>query len=242
VGAGRTARRLIVALGLLAGLGAAAWLLGLGPEPETASDVPPARPPARVVRPMLAGAAERPDPAPERGPALVPPDPSRPAADRRAAAASVADASEPERAPAALWRLEEPVPGGLPGPGGGLDPVARRLRVDPDLPERLAIGDDFSVVTPDLGDLAATVSAVRRHANGDLGLSAVLTDFDGPYLVTLTRGRGSLFARVSTPAGIWVVEGTGGEAVMRPDPWDRLVDPTRTDERVPPAAREEDAA
>ncbi len=173
--------------------------------------------------------------------AADPDEPTRePPSDRREPAAgappALLAALPPELGPLpSLWQLDEGASFLFDHPVGDYRPARFGLRLDPEAILALEVGDNFTIPLPGIGEVEGTVSWVNEHANGDRGVGAVMDGSDDEYALTLTLGERALFAQVATAQGRFLVEGVGGAAAVFYDDLEQvLVDPTRTDERVPP--------
>ena len=160
--------------------------------------------------------------------------PTRP---RRAAPA--AREAQASAAPApALWELSDDSAFRFDWPVGSYRPERHALRLAPERLRELAVGDRFQLPLPGIGTLVATVEHVETTALGNLSISGSLDGFDDAYSVTLTQGARSVFGRVTTPDGNYLIEGLGVAGAIHLDDLDRLIDPDGTDERVPPSPGE----
>ncbi len=162
------------------------------------------------------------------------------AATPRTAPARWADAATGAR-PAALWELSGDSVHPFDHPIGDYRPERHALRVDSDRTRGLAVGDRIELPLPGMGTLVATIEHVETTALGNRSLTGSLDGLDPAYAVTLTQGHMSLFGRITTPYGNYLLEGMGGAAAIHLDDLDQLIDPDRTDERIPPEAGEEPA-
>lgn len=136
-----------------------------------------------------------------------------------------------------LWELDAESSYLFDHPIGDHRPARYGLRVDPDRILALEVGDVFAMPLPELGDVEATVAWVNEAENGDRGVGAIVDADDDEYAATLTFGDRSFYGQITTAGGSFLVEGIGGAAAVFRDDLDAvLVDPTRTDARIPPEA------
>ncbi len=141
----------------------------------------------------------------------------------------------------ALWELSDDSAFRFDWPVGSYHPERHALRLAPERLRELTVGDRFQLPLPGMGSVVATVEHVETTALGNLSISGSLVGFDDAYSVTLTQGGRSLFGRVTTPDGNYLIEGLGAAGAIHLDDLDRLIDPGGTDERVPPSPGESPA-
>lgn len=149
--------------------------------------------------------------------------------------------SEPEGSePAPLfWEVSGDSPYLFDHPVGDYRPERHALRLAPSMAGGLGVGDRISLPIPGLGTLVATVEHVETTPLGNRGISGSIEGLDNAYAVTLTQGHSSIFGRITTPKGNYMIEGTGGAAAIFKDDLDQLIDPDSVDEVFPPESPEE---
>lgn len=105
-----------------------------------------------------------------------------------------------------LWQFGEdsaPTSPGVQLPTNAINPVA--VTISGSLMESLmgALADDMSLslTLPDGSALQYRIEQTQRYPGGDLGVRARLTDNEGPYVLSLTRGSEALLATLYAPSG-----------------------------------------
>ncbi len=171
---------------------------------------------------------------------------SGPGTDRARSHLPAEDDAEPSvtvyRAPRhRLWELSGGSPHPYDAPVGDHRPERQAIRFDPSLPASLRVGDRVGLPLPGHGEVVAVVERVETSASGSRSVHGSLEGHGDVYAMTLTQGRTALFGRITTPDGNFLLEGGGGAASIVLDDLDRLIDPNRTDERIPPPEHEEPA-
>lgn len=140
-----------------------------------------------------------------------------------------------------LWELSGDSPHPYDAAVGDHRPDRQAIRFDPSLPASLEVGDRVALPLPGQGEVVAVVERIETSASGSRSLHGSLEGVGDAYAMTLTQGRTALFGRITTPHGNFLLEGGGGAASIVLDDLDRLIDPNRTDERIPPPEHEEPA-
>ncbi|NVJ49281.1 MAG: hypothetical protein HWE11_02765 [Gammaproteobacteria bacterium] len=77
----------------------------------------------------------------------------------------------------------------------------------------MVMGDQFEVAIPQLGgSLAAEVDYITEHPNGDKTVEAFFPGMDRYFSVVFTVGAAQTYAQISTPDGVYILEGQGDYA------------------------------
>lgn len=163
-------------------------------------------------------------------------DPADPETEERDSEDGLIAASEP--APL-FWEVSGDSPYLFDYPIGDYRPERHALRLAPSVSAGLGVGDRISLPVPGLGTLVATVEHVETTPLGNRGISGSIEGMDDAYAITLTEGHSSIFGRITTPDGNYMIEGTGGAAAIFKDDLDKLIDPESVDEVYPPESPEE---
>lgn len=98
--------------------------------------------------------------------------------------------------------------------------------------ERLSLhkqGDKVKMRLPNNQEIEVVVTKEKSSKNGSHGWSGHLTEHGDNYPVTVTQGKGHLFATISTPNGTYSLESINGIGTLYKNPDNLLTDSNQTD-------------
>ncbi len=87
------------------------------------------------------------------------------------------------------------------------------IEIDTGKLKAMTLGDQFDVEIPQLaGSLAAEVDYITEHPNGDKTVEAKFPGMDKYFSAVFTIGAEQTYAQISTPDGVFILEGQGNYA------------------------------